>query len=265
MGSEAAGSTAASDSATGSPRVMLVTGASRGIGAATARLAAGHGFAVGVNFATRGDAADAVVADITAAGGRAVAIQADVAVEADVLAMFATVDRELGPLESLVNNAGSVGQYGAFATLDVAQLRAMLDVNVVGAFLCAREAVRRMSTASGGRGGTIINVSSQAAVLGGVGEWVWYAASKGAIDTMTTGLAKELGPQGIRVNAVRPGLIDTDIHDAAPPGRIERLLPGVPLGRAGTAEEVAEAIVWLAADAPAYVTGAFVPVSGGRL
>ena len=246
-------------------RVMLVTGASRGIGAATARLAAAHGFAVAVNYSASRAAAEAVVADIEAAGGRALAVKADVAVEAEVVAMFATVDRELGPLEVLVNNAGSVGQYGPIETLDVGRLRAMLDVNVVGAFVCAREAARRMSTAAGGRGGAIVNVSSQAAVLGGVGEWVWYAASKGAVDTMTTGLAKELGPQGIRVNAVRPGLIDTDIHDAAPPGRVERLLPGVPQGRSGTAEEVAAAIVWLAADAPTYVTGAFVPVSGGRL
>ena len=244
--------------------VMLVTGASRGIGAATARLAAHQGWAVGVHYRTEAEAAAAVVDANRAGGGTAVAVAADVAAESEVLRLFDTVGGALGPVRALVNNAGSVGQYGPLEELRADELRRLLDVNVVGAFVCAREAARRMSTAGGGRGGSIVNVSSRAAVLGGPTEWVGYAASKGAIDSMTVGLSKELAPVGIRVNAVRPGLIRTDIHDAAPPGRLERLVPGVPLGRAGTAEEVAEAIVWLASDAASYVTGSFIEVSGGR-
>ena len=245
--------------------VMLVTGGGRGIGAATVRLAAAHGYDVAINYARSGDAARALVDDVVACGRRAIAVRGDVAVEADVGALFAAVDDELGVLDVLVNNAGVIGQYGPVADVDAAQLRATLDVNVVGAFMCAREAVRRMSTVTGGHGGAIVNVSSRAAVLGGPNEWIAYAASKGAIDTMTVGLAKEVGGAGIRVNGVRPGLIDTDIHQAAPPGRVGRLLPGVPMARVGTADEVAAAIIWLASDAASYVTGTTIDVTGGRL
>ncbi len=244
--------------------VMLVTGASRGIGAATALLAARRGWAVGIGYRSATAEAEAVVRTIRDAGGTAMVVRGDVADEADVMRLFDTVTTELGPVRSLVNNAGSVGQYGPAADLRVDELRRLLDVNVVGAFACAREAIRQMRTDAGGTGGTIVNVSSRAAVLGGPGEWVTYAASKGAIDAMTVGLSKELAPLGIRVNAVRPGLIDTDIHDAAPPGRIGRLLPNVPMARVGTADEVAEAIVWLASEASSYVTGGFIDVGGGR-
>lgn len=244
--------------------VMLVTGGSRGIGAATALLAARQGWSVGIGYRSAAAEAAAVVGAVRAAGGTAVAVQADVADEQDVVRLFATVEAELGPIRSLVNNAGTVGQYGPASDLRVDELKRLLDVNVVGAFVCAREAIRRMRTDEGGAGGTIVNVSSRAAVLGGPTEWVTYAASKGAVDTMTVGLSKELAPVGIRVNAVRPGLILTDIHDAAPPGRVERLLPNVPMARAGTAEEVAEAVVWLASEASSYVTGGFIEVGGGR-
>lgn len=244
--------------------VMLVTGGSRGIGAATARLAAQQGWAVGIGYRSAAPEAEAVVESIRTAGGRAVAVRGDVAVERDVAELFARVADELGPIGALVNNAGIVGQYGPASELRVDELRHLLDVNVVGAFVCAREAIARMRTDRGGAGGTIVNVSSRAAVLGGPTEWVTYAASKGAIDSMTVGLSKELAPLGIRVNGVRPGLVLTDIHDAAPPGRVERLLPGVPMARAGTAHEVAEAIVWLASPASSYVTGTFVDVGGGR-
>ena len=243
---------------------MVVTGGSRGIGAATALLAARQGWAVCVSYVAGAEAAACVVDAIRADGGRAVAVQGDVADEADVARLFATVDAELGPLRALINNAGVVGQYGPTSEIRLDEMRRMLDVNVVGAFACAREAMQRMSTANGGAGGAIVNVSSRAAVLGGPTEWVGYAASKGAIDSMTVGLSKELAPVGIRVNAVRPGLILTDIHDAAPPGRIERLLPGVPMARVGTAHEVAEAIVWLASDASSYVSGTFIDVGGAR-
>lgn len=243
---------------------MIVTGASRGIGAATAMLAARRGWAVGVSYRSSDESAAAVVGAIRLAGGTAVAVRGDVADEADAVRLFETVTAELGPVRALVNNAGSVGQYGPTADLRVDELRRLLDVNVVGAFVCAREAIRHMRTDTGGGGGTIVNVSSRASVLGGPHEWVAYAASKGAIDSMTIGLAKEVAPLGIRVNAVRPGLILTDIHDAAPPGRLERLLPNVPMARVGTAEEVAEAILWLASDASSYVSGSFTDVGGGR-
>jgi NAD(P)-dependent dehydrogenase (short-subunit alcohol dehydrogenase family) len=244
--------------------VMLVTGGSRGIGAATALLAARRGWAVGISYRAAAAEADAVVRAVRDAGGAAVAVRADVADEADVLRLFDTVTGHLGPVHSLVNNAGTVGSYGPASDLRVDELRRLLDVNVVGAFVCAREAIRQMRTDTGGTGGTIVNVSSRASVLGGATEWVTYAASKGAIDAMTVGLSKELAPLGIRVNAVRPGLIDTDIHGAAPPGRVDRLLPNVPMARAGTPVEVAEAIVWLASEASSYVTGGFVDVGGGR-
>lgn len=244
--------------------VMLVTGGSRGIGAATALLAARRGWSVGISYRSARAEADAVVAAVRAVGAAALAVPGDVADEADVIRLFETVTAELGPIGCLVNNAGTVGQYGAAADLRVDELRRLLDVNVVGAFVCAREAIRRMRTDEGGAGGTIVNVSSRASVLGGATEWVTYAASKGAVDSMTVGLSKELAPLGIRVNGVRPGLIATDIHDAAPPGRLDRLVPNVPLARVGTAEEVAEAIVWLASDASSYVTGGFIEVGGGR-
>jgi NAD(P)-dependent dehydrogenase (short-subunit alcohol dehydrogenase family) len=188
----------------------------------------------------------------------------DVADEATVVTWFGAIDARFGGLDVLVNNAGIAGAYGGLATIDAAMLARLFAVNVGGAFLCAREAAARMSTARSGRGGAIVNVSSKAAVLGGSGEWVHYAASKSALDTMTTGLARELAAEGIRVNAVRPGLIVSDFHDHAPPGRLERMAPTIPLQRAGSAAEVAEAVLWLASAAASYVTGAFVDVAGGR-
>jgi NAD(P)-dependent dehydrogenase (short-subunit alcohol dehydrogenase family) len=244
-------------------RVTIVTGASRGIGAATALLAASHGDAVCVNYAHDAAAAGDVVQRIADAGGTAIAICADVAHEADVVRLFAEVDGTLGTVGLLVNNAGVAGDHGPVERVTAGGLERVLAVNVTGAFLCAREAVRRMSTGNGGHGGAIVNVSSRAAELGGAGEWVAYAATKGAIDTMTIGLAREVAALGIRVNAVSPGLIDTEFHDIAP-GRLERLTPMVPMGRAGTADEVAEAIMWLASDASGYVTGSRLDVSGGR-
>jgi NAD(P)-dependent dehydrogenase (short-subunit alcohol dehydrogenase family) len=244
---------------------LIVTGAGRGIGAATARAAAAAGHAVCVNYRQRGDDAQRVVAAIVDGGGRAVAVQADTSIEADVVRLFETCDRELGPLRGLVNNAGTTGRAAALVDLDVANLRDVLDVNVVGCFLCAREAIRRMSTRRGGQGGAIVNVSSRAAVLGGAGEWIHYAASKAAIDIMTIGLAREVGGEGIRVNAVRPGLIDTEIHASAGAGdRMQRLLATVPMGRTGAPDEVAAAIVWLLSASAPYVTGALVDISGAR-
>jgi len=244
---------------------MIVTGGSRGIGAATARMAAARGYAVAVNYVSDATAAQRVVDEIAAAGGRAVAVQGDVADEQDVIRLFATCDRELGVLEVLVNNAGVTGGFSRVDELRVDTLSRVLAVNVIGAFLCAREAVRRMSTAHGGRGGTIINVSSHAAQLGSAGEWVHYAASKGALDTLTIGLAREVAREGIRVNAVALGLIETELHAAAgAPDRVERMAPTVPAGRAGTTDEVAESVLWLASPAASYVTGAIVAVAGGR-
>jgi NAD(P)-dependent dehydrogenase (short-subunit alcohol dehydrogenase family) len=239
--------------------VMLVTGASRGIGAAISRLAGAHGYTVVVNYAASADIAAALADEI---GNESFAVCADVGDERAVLAMFADIDRRLGRLDVLVNNAGIAGSFGTLDSYTVDALERLWAVNLTGPFVCAREAVARMR--AGGRGGSIVNVSSKAAVLGGPNEWVHYAASKGGIDTMTVGLAKELAPLGIRVNAVRPGLIDSDFHLYATPGRIERMAPMVPLQRSGTPEEVAEAVVWLASPAASYVTGAFIEVTGGR-
>ncbi|HEY4608149.1 MAG TPA: SDR family oxidoreductase [Ilumatobacteraceae bacterium] len=238
---------------------MLVTGGSRGIGAAVARLAAKAGYTVVVNYTSNRDAAAGVVGEI---GNESFAVNADVGDEAAVLAMFAEVDERCGRLDVLVNNAGIAGGYGTLDTYTVDALQRLWAVNLTGPFVCAREAARRMRDR--GAGGSIINISSKAAVLGGTNEWVHYAASKGGIDTMTIGLAKELAPHGIRVNAVRPGLIESDFHLHATPGRVERMAPLIPMQRAGTADEVAQAVVWLASDAASYVTGAFIEVTGGR-
>lgn len=245
--------------------ILLVTGGSRGIGAATARLAAARGYAVCLSYRSQADAANAVVADIERAGGEAIAVPADVAGEADVLRLFETVDARLGRLSALVNNAGILEQHTTVLNIDAARLQRVLATNVIGSFLCAREAVRRMSTAHGGSGGAIVNVSSMAAKLGSPGEYVDYAASKGAIDAMTIGLAKEVAAEGIRVNAVRPGVIYTDIHaSGGEPGRVDRVKGSVPMRRGGSAEEVALAILWLLSDEASYSTGTFIDVSGGR-
>jgi len=244
---------------------VLVTGGSRGIGAATARLAAEHGYDVCISYRDRADSAKTVVADVEATGVRALAVRADVSEEQDVLRLFATARGELGRLVGLVNNAGVLVRQSTVADLQAERIQRILTVNVLGAFLCAREAVRTMSTADGGLGGAIVNVSSRAAVLGGAGEYVDYAASKAAVDALTVGLSREVADVGIRVNAVRPGLIETEIHaSGGEPGRVGRLGPTVPMGRGGTAEEVAEAIVWLLSDRASYVTGSFLEVSGGR-
>ncbi len=246
-------------------KTMLVTGGSRGIGAATARLAAARGYAVCVNYAGRKEAADAVVAEIAGAGGRAIAVQGDVADAGAVAALFQAVDGEFGRLDALVNNAGILYPQSRLEDIARDRLEHVLRVNVIGSFLCAAEAVKRMSTRHGGAGGTIVNVSSMAARLGSPNEYVDYAASKGAIDAMTVGLAKEVAGEGIRVNAVRPGLIYTDIHaSGGVPDRVDRLKGAVPMERGGTAEEVAETILWLASDGASYCTGTFIDVSGGR-
>lgn len=245
--------------------IVLITGASRGIGAATALLAARHDWDVAVNYSSNEAAAQTVVQAVQALGRRAIAVQADVADEAQVLAMFARIDEELGRLGALVNNAGVVDRAQRLQDMDMARWRRMFDTNVLGSFLCAREAVRRMSTAEGGAGGSIVNVSSRAACLGSANQYVDYAASKAAIDTMTLGLAHEVAAQGIRVNGVRPGLIETDIHaSGGQPDRVQRLSAGVPLGRGGTADEIAQAIYWLMSDLSSYCTGSFIDAGGGR-
>ena len=244
---------------------IIVTGASRGIGAATACLAARRGHPVLVNYRTGAAEAEHLADRITKSGGSAHAVRADVSVEADIIAMFEACESAFGTPGGLVNNAGITGPINRLENLESNVLQDVLAVNVVGPLLCAREAVRRMSTARGGPGGVIVNVSSRASQLGGAGELVHYAASQGAIDSFTIGLAKEVAGEGIRVNAVNPGLIDTAIHArAGAPDRLERLLPGVPMARVGSPDEVAEGILWLMSDAASYVTGITMPISGGR-
>ncbi|HEY3501180.1 MAG TPA: glucose 1-dehydrogenase [Actinocatenispora sp.] len=244
---------------------VVVTGGGRGIGAAVCRRLAAAGRPVAVNYVADASSAEAVADGIVAAGGRALAVRAEVSDESDVAALFDAAAVALGPVDGLVNNAGVTGPYGRLDELDAAELRRVVDVNVVGALLCAREAVRRMSTRHGGTGGAIVNVTSRAAVLGSADEWIHYAATKGAVDTLTVGLAREVGREGIRVNAVAPGLIDTDLHaTAGQPDRVARLAPGIPLGRPGQPDEIAEAVHWLLSDAASYVTGAVLPAGGGR-
>jgi NAD(P)-dependent dehydrogenase (short-subunit alcohol dehydrogenase family) len=244
---------------------IIITGASRGIGAATAKLAAARGFSVAVNFATGEAEAGAIAEEIIAAGGRAYAIQADVAREEDVIRLFETAERELGPIKALVNNAAITGGFARVESVSASTLTQVMAVNVTGAILCAREAVRRMSTRRGRTGGAIVNISSRAAKIGSAGEWVHYAASKGAIDSFTIGLAREVATEGIRVNAVAPGLIDTGLHAAnSAPDRLNRLTPSIPMQRPGTALEVAEAVLWLLSPAASYTTGAILEVGGGR-
>ena len=245
--------------------IAIVTGGGRGIGAAVAKGLAADGYAVAVNYARSESAAAKIVAEIVAGGGTAIAVQADVAKEADVLRLFATVDQRLGVLSVLVNNGGVTGGSSRLEELSASALETTFSVNVRGAFLCCREAVRRMSTRRGGAGGSIVNVSSRAAQLGGSGEWIHYAASKGALDTLTIGLAREVATEGIRVNAVAPGLIDTELHAAAGmPDRVARMAPTVPMARTGTAEEVANCVRFLVSPAASYVTAAILAVSGGR-
>ena len=246
-------------------KVILVTGGSRGIGAATSRLAAARGYAVCVNYIRDRDAADRVVADCRRSGVEAITVQADVAVEADVVRLFQAVDRELGRVTALVNNAGILETQMRVDQMDAGRIGRILAANVTGTLLCCREAVRRMSTRHGGPGGAIVNVSSVAARVGAPGEYVDYAAAKGAVDAITLGLSKEVAEEGIRVNAVRPGFIDTDIHaSGGEPGRVDRVKAFVPMRRGGRPEEVANAILWLLSPDSAYCTGTFIDVSGGR-
>jgi NAD(P)-dependent dehydrogenase (short-subunit alcohol dehydrogenase family) len=247
------------------PKTLLITGGSRGIGSATALLAATQGWQVAVNYADNSLAADSVVRKIRAAGGMAMAVQADVSDEAQILRMFEAVDAKFGQLHGLVNNAGVVDRAQRVDEMSVARLQRMWAINLTGSFVCAREAVRRMSTKNGGEGGAVVNVSSAAARIGSPSQYVDYAASKAAIDTFTLGLAKEVATEGIRVNAVRPGIITTEIHaSGGDPDRAARMASAVPMQRAGSAEEVAQAIVWLLSDAASYTTGAVLDVAGGR-
>lgn len=244
---------------------ILITGGSRGIGRACAIRAGQRGWSVGVNYAGNAAAAEDTVKAVQAAGGQALAIKGDVAREADVIAMFEASEKAFGKLDALVNNAGIVGHKQPFAEYSFERLHRMFEVNVLGAYLCAREAVRRMAKSRGGRGGSIVNMSSIAARLGAPGEYVDYAGSKGAVDTMTLGLARELALDGIRVNAIRPGLIDTEIHaSGGQPDRAARLGATTPMGRAGTAEEVAEAAIWLIENESDYLTASLIDVAGGR-
>lgn len=245
--------------------VALITGASRGIGAATARLAAQRGYAVCVNYRTQRESADEVVAAIERGGGRAIAVAADIAIESEAVRLFEACDRALGSVTALVNNAGVLEKQMRVDSMDAARLQRVLATNVIGAFICAREAVRRMGTDRGGAGGAIVNVSSGAARLGAPGEYVDYAASKGALDTLTIGLAKEVADRGIRVNSVRAGYIYTDMHaSGGEPGRVDRIKDSVPMKRGGRPEEVAHAILWLLSDESSFTTGTFIDVTGGR-
>ncbi|WP_313327074.1 SDR family oxidoreductase [Stutzerimonas balearica] len=246
-------------------KVMLITGASRGIGAATAQLAARRGYAVCLNYRQRADAAEQLAQRIRQAGGRAITLAADVADEEQVAALFAAIDREFGRLDVLVNNAGMLERQMRLEEMDAARLQRVFATNVQGSFLCAREAIKRMSTAHGGRGGAIVNLSSVAARLGAPNEYIDYAAAKAAIDAMTIGLAKEVAAEGIRVNAVRPGVVYTDIHaSGGEPDRVERVRASVPMARGGQPEEIAEAVLWLASDQASYTSGALLDVAGGR-
>jgi len=246
-------------------KVMLITGASRGIGAATAQLAARRGYAVCLNYRQRADAAEQLAQRIRQAGGRAITVAADVADEEQVAALFAAIDREFGRLDVLVNNAGMLERQMRLEEMDAARLQRVFATNVQGSFLCAREAIKRMSTAHGGRGGAIVNLSSVAARLGAPHEYIDYAAAKAAIDAMTIGLAKEVAAEGIRVNAVRPGIVYTDIHaSGGEPDRVERVRASVPMARGGQPEEIAEAVLWLTSDQASYTSGALLDVAGGR-
>jgi NAD(P)-dependent dehydrogenase (short-subunit alcohol dehydrogenase family) len=244
---------------------LIVTGASRGIGAAIAELAGSRGYSVAVNFATGEAEARAIAEKIESAGGRARAIHADISREENIVRLFETAERELGPIKALVNNAAITGGFSRVESVTEQALAQVMAVNVTGAFLCAREAVRRMSTKHGGTGGAIVNISSRAAGIGSAGEWVHYAASKGAIDSFTIGLAREVATEGIRVNAVAPGLIETGLHAAnGAPDRLERLAKSIPMQRSGQPHEVAEAVLWLLSPAASYTTGAILEISGGR-
>ena len=246
-------------------KVLLITGGSRGIGAATAILAAGRGYTVCINYVSNRGRAEEVASRVEAAGGRSYLVQADTADDAAVRAMFEAVERDVGRVGALVNSAGITGSPGKLESYSAADIRRILDVNVVGVAVCMQEAIRRMSTERGGKGGAIVNLSSIAAEIGGAKEWTPYAASKGAVSTLTIGVAREVASEGIRVNAIMPGLIDTDMHaDEWSQARLKRLVPFVPMARTGTADEVAETILWLLSDQASYVTGAVVPVTGGR-
>lgn len=246
-------------------QILLVTGGSQGIGAEVARLAANRGYKVALTYVRNRDMADQVVAEITKAGGTAIALQAEMADEASIVKLFTDVDAKLGKVTALVNNAGTPGKVGTIDGITAQIVNEVMEINVTGAFIATREAVKRMATDLGGPGGAIVNVSSRASQLGGAGEWLQYGASKGAMDTLTIGTSKELGPRGIRVNAVNPGLIVTDLHARAGlPDRLDRMVGGVPMGRVGSAMEVAKVVLFLLSEDASYVSGALVPVSGGR-